>query len=97
RLETLDGLWPTLGNPRLDVIKVDIEGHEDRFLEGGAHTIASHRPVILMEGCRWFSEQRGVDFDRVITGLLPPGYRFFSSRLTEFKGLADFNESDVLL
>jgi FkbM family methyltransferase len=97
RLETLDGLWPTLGNPRLDVIKVDIEGHEDRFLEGGAHTIASHRPVILMEVCRWFSEQRGVDFDRVITGLLPPGYRFFSSRLTEFKGLADCNESDVLL
>jgi len=97
RLETLDGLWPIFGNPRLDVIKVDIEGHEDRFLEGGVHTIASHRPVILMEVCRWFSEQRGVDFDRVIPGLLPPGYRFFSSRLTELKELADCDESDVLL
>ena len=97
RLETLDRLWLTLGNPRLDVIKVDIDGHEDRFLEGGSETIASHRPVILMEVCRVFWQKRGLDFDQLITGLLPPGYRFFSSRLTEFKSLADCNESDVFI
>lgn len=44
KLETLDRLWPALGNPRLDVVKVDIEGHEDRFLEGGAKTLATFRP-----------------------------------------------------
>jgi FkbM family methyltransferase len=97
RLDTLDRLWPTLGNPRLDVIKIDIDGHEDRFLEGGAHTIASHRPVILMEVCRDFWQRRGLDFDQLITGLLPPRYRFFSSRITEYKSLADCHESDVFI
>ncbi len=96
RLETLDRLWPTLDNPRLDGVKVDIEGHEDRFLEGAAGTLAAFRPVILMEVNRNFYRRRGLDFDRLIPGLLPSGYRVFSSRLTEIGDLAGWNGSDVL-
>jgi FkbM family methyltransferase len=96
-LRTLDDLWPEMGDPRLDVIKVDIDGHEDRFLEGGAHTIATHRPVILTEVCRPFYRRRGLDFDRLIPSLLPPGYRFFLADLTEVKDLADCEDGDVLL
>jgi FkbM family methyltransferase len=48
QLNTLDALWPSLGNPRLDVIKVDIEGHEDRFLEGAQRTLTANRPAIIM-------------------------------------------------
>jgi FkbM family methyltransferase len=96
KLETLDGIWSTLGNPRLDVIKVDIEGHEDRFLEGGAKTLASFRPAILMEVNRWFYQRRGLDFDRLIPGLLPSGYRFLSSRLSEIGDLKAWNGLDVL-
>jgi FkbM family methyltransferase len=96
KLETLDRLWPTLGNPRLDVVKVDIEGHEDRFLEGGAKTLATFRPVILMEVSRWFYRRRGLDFDRLIPGLLPSGYRIFSLSLTEIEDLKAWDGSDVL-
>jgi len=96
RLETLDRLWPTLGNPRLDIIKVDIEGHEDRFLEGASNTLSSFRPVILMEVKRWFYQRRGVDFDRLIPSLLPSGYHIFSTDLAEIKDLASCKESDVL-
>jgi len=95
-LETLDGLWPTLGNPRIDIIKVDIEGHEDRFLEGAVKTLATFRPVIMMEVNRWFYQKRGLDFDTLIPSLMPSGYRIYSANLTEIKNLADWNEADVL-
>lgn len=35
--------------PRVDVIKMDIEGAEFRALQGGRQTIARHRPVIISE------------------------------------------------
>src|SRR5262249_49042 len=47
KIDTLDRVWSDKG--RIDVIKVDIEGNETQFLEGGKATIASHRPVLLIE------------------------------------------------
>jgi FkbM family methyltransferase len=35
--------------PRLDFVKMDIEGHEPRALEGFSRLIARHRPVLLVE------------------------------------------------
>jgi FkbM family methyltransferase len=96
RLETLDALWPTFGNPRLDVIKIDVEGHEDRFLEGAKQTVAANRPAFLMEVNNYFYSKRGLDFNTLIPTLLPPDYRFFSGR-TEIPSLADCKERDVLL
>jgi FkbM family methyltransferase len=100
RLETLDALWPTLGCQRLDVIKVDIEGHEDSFLAGGKNTIAAQRPVILTEVNRWFYERRGVDFDTVVAGLMPPDYSPCSirdGRVRPLSSLRECAEADALL
>lgn len=36
-------------NHKISVIKVDIEGHEHAFLEGGGITLARNRPVIFLE------------------------------------------------
>lgn len=97
QLNTLDALWPTFGNPRLDIVKLDIEGHEDRFLEGAQQTLAANRPAILMEVNRSFYNKRGVDFNVVIPQFLPQDYRFFTSAQTEIKSLADCHVGDVLL
>jgi FkbM family methyltransferase len=97
QLNTLDELWPRFGNPRLDVVKVDIEGHEDRFLEGAKQTLSANRPMNLMEVNRYFYEKRGIDFNTVIPQSLPPDYRFFTAAQTEIKDLADCHHSDVLL
>ena len=97
RLETLDHFWA--GKGRLDAAKVDIEGYETKFLQGGRKTIASHRPVILMEVNRWHHEKRGVDFDTVIPSLLPDGYAFAelrSGRIVEINNLAQCTDTDVL-
>lgn len=96
RLETLDELWPALGSPRLDIVKVDIEGHEDRFLEGGTRTISSFRPVLMMEMNNWFYERREVKFEQLIPSLLPTGYRACSSALKPFEDLGALQTQDLL-
>jgi FkbM family methyltransferase len=35
--------------PRLDLVKIDIEGHEPHALQGFARTIARHQPVLVTE------------------------------------------------
>jgi FkbM family methyltransferase len=97
RLETLDRIW--IGKGRLDAAKVDIEGHEAKFLHGGRKTIASHRPVILMEVNRLHHEQRGVDFDTVIPSLLPDRYAFAELRsggIVQIDNIAQCTDTDVL-
>ena len=59
--ETLDQVWHA--RERIDIIKLDIEGHETKFLEGGRETISAHRPVLLIELNRVHHEIRGIDLD----------------------------------
>jgi FkbM family methyltransferase len=97
RIETLDRIWA--GKSRLDAAKVDIEGYEAKFLQGGRATIASHRPVILMEASRWHHEQRGIDFDTVIPSLLPNRYTFAEFRsggIAHIGNIAQCTGTDVL-
>jgi len=46
KIDTLDRF---AANMKVDVIKVDVQRHEAQMLAGAAKTIATHRPVILME------------------------------------------------
>lgn len=57
----LDDVFPGLGLPRVDFIKLDIEDHEDRFLIGAERTIAACRPVIYLDLNEPYYERRGID------------------------------------
>jgi len=46
---TLDTFVEEAGVGRVDVIKIDVEGAEIAVLEGAAHTLAEHHPVVVME------------------------------------------------
>jgi FkbM family methyltransferase len=73
QLEILDHI-PDIAGARVDIIKVDIEGHEHNFLIGARATLARDRPAILMEANRVHYERQGLDFDALIPTLLPPDY-----------------------
>ena len=60
-VDTLDNVFRSLKINRLDFIKVDIEGHEDRFLQGAASTIRRFRPIIHMEINEPYYSRRGMD------------------------------------
>lgn len=76
-LARLDDLWSSLSAERLDIAKLDVEGHEDLVLKGGRATVARFRPVILVEANLFYYRRRGVDFGGAIRAQLPEGYRFF--------------------
>ncbi len=46
---TLDRYVDEAGVSRLDFVKVDIDGHEPRFLAGAVRTLRRFQPVVLME------------------------------------------------
>ncbi|RNC84896.1 MAG: FkbM family methyltransferase [Winogradskyella sp.] len=81
RLEILDEVWTKDFNalPNIDLVKVDIEGHEDFFLRGSQDTLNSHRPTILMEVNKPYYASRGVDLDETFKGLVPENYQVYRS------------------
>lgn len=66
KIVPLDGrVFESLGIKRLDFIKVDIEGHEDRFLIGASEVIRRFRPIIYMEINEPYYTRRGLDPTKV--------------------------------
>ncbi len=49
RVATLDGVSSELSLPRIDVLKMDVQGWEASVLEGGQRKLRADRPVILTE------------------------------------------------
>ena len=56
KLVRLDDWWneyTEAGNPdRLEFMKVDLDGHEPRFLRGAENTLRRHHPHLLIEFCQ---------------------------------------------
>ena len=77
----------------VDLIKVDLEGHEDSFFEGSIKFILKHKPFILFELNKKFYTTRNIfDFDNLffkpITSL---GYDLYllKNKLVNLKTLND--------
>jgi len=74
--DRLDSLIPR--SPRIDFVKIDVEGAEDTVLRGGTSFIADHRPLILFEctpsGTRAFGKHPSEVFEFLTDDL---GYEIY--------------------
>lgn len=52
-IEILQGDKHLANEPRVDVIKIDVEGFEKEVISGLAETIQRHRPVVVLELNHW--------------------------------------------
>lgn len=77
-VSTLDQLWQQVGRPRVDAVKVDVEGGEPAVLAGGNELLAHCRPVLVVE--TQTEERRALALDvlaplgyavRPVPGVLP--------------------------
>ncbi len=48
-VDTLDRVWHELRQPTIDIVKIDVEGAEDRVIAGGRAMLAECRPVIFLD------------------------------------------------
>lgn len=98
RLERLDQVWPRFGDKyeKIDIIKLDIEGHEDFCLRGGLHIIQTHRPTILMEVNKPYYVARGVDIDEVFLDLFPDFYSIYHEVEGKWQQIDSLNECTTI-
>jgi FkbM family methyltransferase len=65
---TIDHLVETGVMPPPQLIKIDVEGHESRVVQGGLKTIQTHKPIVLCDHNDSFT------FQIVSTLMTPLGY-----------------------
>jgi FkbM family methyltransferase len=92
RHATLDQLITSEGIARLDLVKIDVDGHEWDVLSGGAQTFLKLRPIILMElAPDYNSAEHARGFQNIHRFLVDLGYQFY-----DFSGKKLPEKADVL-
>jgi FkbM family methyltransferase len=61
---------------RVDLIKLDVDGHEWQVLKGGLATITRHHPIVLIEAGAWHFTSRETNPLEI---LATSGYRFWET------------------
>jgi FkbM family methyltransferase len=64
----------------LDFIKVDIDGHEPKFLEGADFTIRKFKPIMLLEFAQLYLPKVGSDAEKLARQIKALGYTLHSER-----------------
>lgn len=79
-LTTIDKLAAELNLPRVDLIKMDIEGSEPRALRGAAQTLARHQPRLAISA--YHAEDHPALIPQIVTEI-QPAYRMVCGPCTE--------------
>ncbi|HEX4963663.1 MAG TPA: FkbM family methyltransferase [Thermoanaerobaculia bacterium] len=77
---TLDGLVASYGLSRVDLVKIDTDGHELSVLQGALRTLERFRPVVIFEVGLYVMEERGIGFAHYEEVFRPLGYRIVDSK-----------------
>lgn len=78
-LTTLDAFTQAKGINRIDFMKIDIEGFEERLLRGGGDTISRFNPIIFIEIQPTTLLREGSSVERVVEMLQGFGYRLLQA------------------
>ena len=80
---TLDEYVRRFKVPRVDLIKLDVDGFELKILRGGLGTIRTYGPVLVTELCEYTLAQHGESVHQLLDLLLVMGYQFYSESTFE--------------
>ena len=90
---TLDSLWRRLGNPRVKMIKIDVEGSEPLALIGGKEFFKSSAlEFVLIEINDWCFERVGISYERCFEMLIDYGFSYIYFPTAEGYIQVDRNE-----
>jgi hypothetical protein len=66
--------------PRLDLIKLDVDGNELPVLRGAAQTLARLRPIVVFEFCPYLLEERHEQPGALLAVFDAAGYVVYDER-----------------
>ncbi len=75
---SVDEFLAANATPRIDFVKLDVDGFECDVLSGAAAMLERDRPTFVMEIAPYVLAERGASLDRLVGYLAPLEYRFFS-------------------
>lgn len=76
----LDDWVQQQGLEKIDLIKIDTDGHEFEVLDAARKTLARFRPTVIFEASLYQMQENGVQFSDIEQVLRPLGYRIYNAR-----------------
>jgi FkbM family methyltransferase len=86
-LETLDAVVARLDLPRVDIVKIDVEGGEANVVAGARHVLTKMRPVLMMEVSDGALRAQGSS-EAALLATLQGEFRYEILTLSQSTGLA---------
>ncbi len=77
---SVDGVLAEIGNPKVQLVKLDVDGFETEVLRGAAALLRDSRPIFLMELSPYVLDERGSSLEELLACFAPHGYRFYDER-----------------
>ena len=74
---SVDSVLAEHGNPRVHLIKLDVDGFECDVLAGASGMMRRDQPVFVMELAPYVLAERGKSLQELLTFFQPFGYRFY--------------------
>jgi FkbM family methyltransferase len=87
-LASLDEFCASHGIERINFVKIDVQGYEEKVLLGGKNILAQYRPPILIELDPPILRAQGCSEDRIVEILIRYGYQLYIAdrkRLVRFQ------------
>ena len=80
RARSLDGVLAEIGNPTVQLVKLDIDGFETEVLRGATAMLRDSRPIFVMELSPYQLEECGSSIEELLACFAPYGYKFYHER-----------------
>ena len=88
--ETIDNYVKEQNIKKVDFIKIDVDGYETKIITGGAKTIKTYKPIMVVEFAKKAQEKYGSSIEQIIHILEELEYHFYrSDTLMEYQNVLD--------
>lgn len=77
---SIDSILAELGSPRIQLVKLDVDGFETEILRGATELLRNSRPVFVMELSPYVLDERGSSLEELLACFAPHGYQFYHER-----------------
>ena len=80
KARSIDSVLAEQGHPRIQLVKLDVDGFETEILRGAKDLLQDSRPIFVMELAPYVLKERGTSLAELRDIFAPYGYRFYHER-----------------